>query len=151
MLHRVIPVQPRNLVKIRNLAHFGSILWPLNDAALEKRERVGPGLSLAHPGWHKGALSLLQLAKAGPRSWQTLLFAFHDGSPKLPFQRAEAICVLFRESKMLELNQLPTTDYPAKAAVPCSGSYTTQHNDFIKILAAFVCVWERSTPVHFLN
>lgn len=80
-----------------------------------------------------------------------LLFAFHDRSPKLPFQHAETFCVLIRESKMLELNQLLTADYPTKVAVPYRHSYITQHNYCRKTLATFVCVWEQSTSVQFLN
>lgn len=37
VLHRVISVQPRNLVKKRNLARFGGILWPLHAAASESQ------------------------------------------------------------------------------------------------------------------
>lgn len=76
VLHRVIPVQPRNLVKKRNLAHFGHVFWPLNVAALEKRESVGPGLSLSCPVQYLRSPFLLQLSKTGftPDKLCSLLF-----------------------------------------------------------------------------
>lgn len=75
-----------------------------------KRESVGPGLSLFCPVQHLRSTILAAAGQGWPHSWQTLLFAFHDGNPKLQFQHPETCCVLFRESKMLELNQLLTAD-----------------------------------------
>lgn len=92
VLHSVIPVQPRNLVKKRNLAHFESILWPLNDAASEKRECVGPGLSLACPMRHQKSPIL---AASGWGSASFLCFSWWESKTTIS-KSSNILCIIHR-------------------------------------------------------
>lgn len=151
VLHRVISVQPRNLVKKRNLAHFGGILWPLYDAASESRGCVPkcdthpPRVTPKEP---RPCCSRPRQCHV-PHKLYSLCFM--TGVPKTAISTCRNILCVVQRTKDAWFKPVAGSWFTSKAAVPYSHSYTTQQKCSIKYLHICVCVREQSVPVHFLN
>lgn len=117
----------------------------------EKAKCVGPGLTQAYPRWHRWSPILAAAGQGSAVFLTTSTLCVSRQECKTAISTCRNILCVVQRTKDAWIKPVAHGWLASKAAAPYSRSYTTQQKYSIKILATFLCVWERSMPVHVLN